>query len=77
MLKALPSGQLKTLSRAVAALTMPISWSSTSRCCSKKDFSVVAGPPVDDDAAGLFVLEDIVVDVGRRRDGRGRRNERD
>lgn len=46
---------------------MPISWSSNSRCCSKKVFSNVAGAPVVDDAVGLFVLDDIFeLCLGRR-----------
>jgi hypothetical protein len=44
----------------VIALTMPISWSNNSRCCSKNDFSAVGGALVDDDAAGLFVPDDIL-----------------
>ena len=62
MLEALPSGQRQSRDVSLAALTIPISWSSNSLCCSKKDFSA-GGAPVDDDGKGLFVLDAILVDI--------------
>lgn len=43
------------------SLTRPISFKSTSRCCSKNDFSPPPGAVVvDADAAGLLVLDMVV-----------------
>jgi hypothetical protein len=58
--KLFSESQLHCRDTPPAALTTPISWSSNSLCCSKKDFSPEGAALAQDDPRGLLVLDDIL-----------------